>query len=180
MAMGGIYAAALVATSVWWTDWTARQTWAVALTGLVLIWYAWEAMQLRQATFAQRELQLRPLVVLEPEKNSFRLRNFGHGTALNISIDDVIVSEQEEIVIRFPQVIPVLPAGATAEVRAESFKKGRLAGDFFLAHLDPEYASLDLRVCVHFQNAEMAPYMVTESIRPGELSITDVSTSEAL
>lgn len=27
-------------------NWTAIQTWAVVLTGIVLIWYTWETMQL--------------------------------------------------------------------------------------------------------------------------------------
>jgi len=48
------------------------------------------------------------------------------------------------------------------------------------AHLDPQYAKLNLPVRVTFQNAEMTSYVVTESIIPGELRITKLSTSEAL
>lgn len=170
-----------IAAVFWWTgDWTARQTWAVALTGFVLIWYTWETMQLRRAAFSQRQLQLRPLVVLELDEKGFAVRNVGHGVALNVQVEDVVLSEQEEIVIRFPRLLPVLASGGTVQVAAESFKKGRSAGDFFLAHLDPQYARLSLRVHVRFQNAEMAPYVATESIIPGELRITELSTSEAL
>ena len=82
--------------------------------------------------------------------------------------------------IRFPHLLPVLASGATAPLVAESFKRGRSAGDFFLAHLDPQYAKLNLPVRVTFQNAEMTSYVVTESIIPGELRITKLSTSEAL
>ena len=87
-----------------------------------------------------------------------------------------MLSEQEEVLIRFPQLVPILPAGASVDVAAESFKKGRSAGDFFFAHLDPEYARLKLHVRVHFRNAEMTPYSVVELLRPGVLSIEEVST----
>jgi hypothetical protein len=137
-------------------------------------------MQLRRAAFSQRQLQLRPLVVLELKEKGFVVRNVGHGVALNVQVGDVILSEQEKVVIRFPGLLPVLASGATAELAAESFKRGKSAGDFFLAHLDPQYASLNLRVRVQFQNVEMTPYVVTESIIPGELRITELSTSEAL
>jgi hypothetical protein len=170
-----------IAAAFWFTaDWGARQAWAVALTGLVLVWYTWETMRLRRVASAQRELQLRPLVILEPHEKGFVVRNVGHGAALNIRIDDVILSESEDVVIRFPRLLPVLAGGASAELPAESFKRGKSAGDFFLAHLDPVYATLDLRVRVRFQNAEMKPYVVTESLNPGELRIAELSTSEAL
>ena len=170
-----------IAAAFWWTaDWTERQTWAVVLTGLVLIWYTWETMQLRRAAFSQRQLQLRPFVVLEPEEKGFLVRNVGHGVALNVQVDDVTLSEQEEVVIRFPRLLPFLASGGTAQLAAESFKRGRSTGDFFLAHLDPQYATLNLRVRVKFQNAEMTPYVVTESIIPRELRIMELSTCEAL
>jgi len=67
-----------IAAAFWWTaDWTARQTWAVALTGLVLIWYTWETMQLRRAAFAQRQLQLRPFVLLELGRRGLRSETLG-------------------------------------------------------------------------------------------------------
>jgi len=98
---------------------------------------------------------------------------------LNIQVNEVILSEQEEIVIRFPRLLPVLASGRTAPVAAESFKRGRSAGDFFLAHLDPNYATWSFRVRVKFQNAEMTPYVVTEAIIPGELRIAELSSREA-
>ena len=73
-----------------------------------------------------------------------------------------------------------IPKAVAVHPLAESFKRGRSAGDFFLAHLDPQYAKLNLPVRVTFQNAEMTSYVVTESIIPGELRITKLSTSEAL
>lgn len=86
-----LYCAGIAIAFCWLQDWTARQTWAVILTGLVIIWYTWETMQLRRGTFAQRELKLRPFVVLEPREKGFCMRNFGHGVALNVRVEDVTI-----------------------------------------------------------------------------------------
>jgi hypothetical protein len=181
LAAFALYFCGIAAAFYWCTDWTARQTYAVVLTGLAIIWYTWETKLLRHATLAQRELQLRPLVVLELKKEGgFWAHNVGYGPALNVSVDEVTIDQTEEVVVRFPAAICILEAGKSAHVVAESFKKGKPADDFFLAHLDPQYANRDLRLRVTFQNAEMRPYSVTESVRPQVLSVVEVSSSEAL
>lgn len=153
-----VYSLGVAAAFYWFTDWTARQTWAVVLTGLAIIWYTWETTLLRRATVAQRELQLRPFVVLEPKKEGgFWAHNIGYGPALNIGVDDVTISPTEDIVVRFPAKIYMLEAGKSAHVAAESFKRGKPAGNFFLSSLDPQYTNTDLRLRVTFQNAEMRP-----------------------
>ncbi len=43
-----LYSAGVAAAFYWCTDWTARQSWAVILTGLAIIWYTWETTLLRQ------------------------------------------------------------------------------------------------------------------------------------
>jgi hypothetical protein len=115
--------------------------------------------------------------VLEPAGNRLVARNLGRGVALNVQIVHVVISEKEDVSIHFPRLLPFLAAGATCDVAAESFRRGRTAGDFFLAHLEPKYARLDLRVRIHFQNTEMANFAVTETIRPGKLRIAGLSTS---
>lgn len=65
------------------------------------------------------------------------------------------------------------------DLAAQSFRKGRL-DESFIAHLNPKYATLDLRVRITFNNAEMKPYAVTESIQPRSLHIADISTSDSL
>jgi hypothetical protein len=176
-----LYAAGLTAVFHWCTDWTARQTWVVILTGLTIIWYTWETSLLRRATFAQRELQLRPLVLLEPKNDGgFYAHNVGYGPALNVSFDDVTIDEAHEIVARFRETIYMIEAGKAANVSAETLKRGKPAGDFFLAHLDPQCANRDLQLRVRFQNAEMRPYSVTELVRPQALAVVKVSSSEAL
>jgi hypothetical protein len=172
-----LYGVGLAAAFYWCADWTARQTWAVILTGLAIIWYTWETALLRHATLAQRELQLQPVVLLEPRNDGgFYAHNVGYGPALNVSFDDVTIDETEDVVVRFPGTVFMIEAGKAANVSAETFKKGKSAGDFFLAHLDPRYANRDLQLRVRFHNAEMRPYSVLESVRPKTLSVVSVSS----
>ncbi len=156
-------------------NWTAIQTWAVVLTGIVLIWYTWETMRLREAAFAQRELQLRPFVVLELKKKQFEVANLGVGVALNVKINEVTIDKEFEITVRFPEGIALLRPGETQPVEAESFKKGKSAGDFYLAHLDKEYANREIEVRVEFQNVEMKTYSVSERVVPGQLQMKGFS-----
>jgi hypothetical protein len=175
-----LYSGGMLVAFYWCQDWTARQTWAVILTGLAIVWYTWETVLIRRATLAQRELQLRPFVVLEPKREGgFYAHNVGYGPALNVRVEDVTVDQIEDVVVRFPESVYMIAAGKSANLAAQSFKKGKPAGDFFLAHLDPTYANRDLRVRITFQNAEMRSYAVTEAVRSQELSVLEVS-SEAL
>jgi hypothetical protein len=160
-------AAAFVLTS----DWTARQTWAVILTGLVIIWYTWETMQLRYAAHAQRETQLRPYVVLEAAPGALSVANVGNGVALHVRLAPVIVSRELSVEIRFPQSIAILRPGQSVPLVARSYKKGVDAGDFFNAHLDPQYATLELEVKVTFDNVELKAYSTTQRVTPGNLVV---------
>jgi hypothetical protein len=74
-------------------DWSAIQTWAVVLTGIVIIWYTWETMQLRETASSQRELQLRPFVVLELKDKKFVVTNVGPGVAVNVRITAFSISD---------------------------------------------------------------------------------------
>ena len=149
----------------------ALQSWAVVVTGAVIVWYTWETRQLRVATFRQVELALRPFVVLQPNDSGFKLTNVGSGVALNVVIDDVRISEEFDLTIRFPDSVAVLRPDETLSVRAESFSKGNAVGDFFCAHLDPCYATLTLSITLRYDNADLKSYVVTQQIAPGKLEI---------
>ena len=99
----GLYAGVMWYVFARESDWTARQTWAVVLTGAILIWYTWETMQLRYAAHAQREAQIRPYAVLQPTPGRLSVTNFGNGVALHIRVETVIVNEEFKIEIRFPK-----------------------------------------------------------------------------
>jgi hypothetical protein len=157
-------------------NWTAIQTWAVVLTGVVLIWYSWETMRLREVAFSQREIQLRPFVVLELKKKQIEITNIGVGVALNVKIKEVTIDKEHDIIVRFPaEGIAVLRSGETQPVQAESFKKGTSVGDFFLAHLNNEYANQEIELKIEFQNIEMKSYSVSERVVPGQLRMKGFS-----
>lgn len=154
---------------------TVIQTWAVVLTGIVLILYTWETMRSREAAFAQRVLQLRPFVVVELKKKQFEVTNLGVGVAINVKINDFVIDREFEITVRFPESIAVLRPGETQPMQAESFKKGISASEFFLAHLDKEYVNREIEVKIEFQNVEMKPYSVSEYVVPGRLQMKGFS-----
>jgi hypothetical protein len=152
------------------------QGWVVFVTGIVLAWYTWETWGLRCAANAQTEQQIQPFVILErgERDRKFQLRNLGSGLALNLSIDDIVIDQDEQIVIRFGTVV-LLPAGACADVAAESFQRGRHVGDFFTAHINPRYATMALDVCVRFHNIKMVRYVVATSVGPRTMIIKGVA-----
>jgi len=131
-------------------------------------------MNLRKAAYAQIENQVRPFVVLEDIGNQFQIRNLGPGTALNIRVSDVEIDIQNQIFVRFPEIITVLPPWEIKQIKATSFHGNIETGDSFTSHLDPKYANLDLQVDVNFCNVEMKKYRISERVRPGNLEILGV------
>jgi len=169
----GLLAAAYFRASP--TDWTALQTWAVVLTGLVIIWYTWETKELRLAAYAQMDLQIRPYVVLKPETAKILVTNFGNGVALHIRINPVVVSAVEDIELRFLETIPVLRSGESANIAATGFKKGKPTSDAYNAHIDPKYANQQLKVTVRFDDLELKTYSITQQVSSGSVVISAVA-----
>lgn len=163
--------AVVVGYCVWSKDLTAVSAWVVALTGLVILWYTWETMQLRRAAFLQREVQLRPFLVFRRDDKRYVVENIGIGAALDIRLDIVLVSDELQMEIRFPEPIPLLKPASIAEIKTESYVKGKLSDDAFTAHLDPKYAALTLDVTLRFSNVEGKRYKLIETVAPQTLSI---------
>ena len=157
------------------TDWTALQTWAVVLTGLVIIWYTWETKELRLAAYAQMDLQIRPYVVLQPESAQVLVTNFGNGVALHIRIDPVVVSAAEDIELRFLKTIAVLRSGESATIEATGFKKGKQTGDGYNAHIDPRYANQQLNITLRFDDLELKAYSITQQVSSGSVVVSAVA-----
>lgn len=171
---------------IYWTlkfesDWTARQTWAVVLTGFVIIWYTWETMLLRQVAVLQRELQLRPFVVFRKEGQKYVVENVGNATALGVRIDEIKISEPTTMLeIRFPGSLSLLKPGSIADVEIDVFINGKKSDSTFAAHLDPKYAIQDVDVHIHFSNIEGKQYLLTEIVSPKTLSIKGFRNEPAL
>lgn len=163
------------------TDWTARQTWAVVLTGFVVIWYTWETMLLRQVAVLQRELQLRPFVVFRKEGQKYVVENVGNATALGVRIDEIKISEPTtRLEIRFPGSLSLLKPGAITEVEIDVYINGTKSDSTFAAHLDPKYAIQNVDVHIHFSNIEGKQYSLTEIVSPKTLSIKGFRNEPAL
>lgn len=176
-----VYGVGIYCTLKFETDWTARQTWAVVLTGFVVIWYTWETMLLRQVAVFQRELQLRPFVVFRKEGQKYVLENVGNATALGVRIDEIKISEPTTMVeIHFPGSLSLLKPGTIAEVEIDVFINGKKSDPTFAAHLDPKYAIQDVDVHIHFSNIEGKQYSLTEIVSPKTLSIKGFRNQPAL
>jgi asparagine N-glycosylation enzyme membrane subunit Stt3 len=81
-------------------DWVILQTWAVVLTGAVVIWYTWETMRLGRTAREQIEVQIRPFVILHPNSAEFAVENVGQGPALNVRIKDAVIDKPSNVVVR--------------------------------------------------------------------------------
>ena len=90
-----------------------------------------------------------------------------------MKVNPVQVSADHEIIIRFNEIYPTLVTGDSVTISAESFKKGKSAGDFFLAYLDPEYANRILDIVVEYQNVELKKYITKERVSPQKREIID-------
>lgn len=151
------------------------QTWAVVVTGAVVLWYTWETMRLRRMAVRQAELQLRPYVVFSADGREFFVENVGAAVALNVHIDDVEIYSPARTDVRFSSRISVLRPFEKTSVEASVFVDGQASTDFLLAHLNPAYASTQRPVTVRFCNAEGLEYAVTFLIAPGKVEAGAVS-----
>lgn len=168
----GLYGFATAVAFLLAPDWTARQTWAVVLTGVVVIWYTWETKRLRETSARQLEVQIRPFVFLRPANGGeFVVENVGAGAALNVRVREVVVDSDHDVRIRFPDIVPVLRRGEIVPLRAETFREGRRAGDFFTAHIDPRYANRPLSLTIEYQNLELKSYMVVQKTELAAMKI---------
>ena len=159
------------------SDWTGRQSYAVILTGAVIVWYTWETSELRKASHRQMALQVRPFVVLSRSDNQFKVTNSGNGPALNVRVSDVQVLSDAGAVIRFPEAVAILPRDATSAIKAKSFLEGRYERDFLDAHLDPQYANRSLSIELRYQDVDLRTYTVNQRTGPGTFEITGFSES---
>jgi hypothetical protein len=176
-----LYAAGIACALRYESDWTAKQTWAVILTGVVLIWYTWETMLLRRVAVVQREAQLRPFVVFRGEGNAYVVENIGAGAALAVSIDPVtFVEPNVQLQISFPKPLALLRAGAVQPLEVAVHINGRLADPVFAAHLDPNHAVENLDVKIRFKNTEGKEYVLVETIAPNTLTIQGFRDAGAL
>ncbi|RJP79505.1 MAG: hypothetical protein C4522_10375 [Desulfobacteraceae bacterium] len=171
--VAAIYFAVILIFALFIRDWLAAQTIAVVLTGVVLIWYTIETQLLRKESQKQTEIQIRPFVIVELKNRKFYLKNLGHGPALNVKIRPVQVSSEESIIIKFGETVPTINPGETIELKVEGFHHGNPTGDFFTAHLNPEYANRNLSIFIDYQNIDLVQYTTRERVSPKKWEIVE-------
>jgi len=76
------------------------------LTLLAILWYSWETSQLRIQQKDIMELSLKPHLIFLFQRGVFNLYNIGNGPAINIRIDDAIVSLPELPKVRLRFIYP--------------------------------------------------------------------------
>jgi hypothetical protein len=168
-----IYSAGVLLFSVIVKDWIATQTFAIIVTGAIVIWYTIEAQLLRRETQKQTEIQIRPFIKIVHSNRKFYLKNLGPGPSLNVKVRPVQVSSEESIIIKFDEVIPEINSGEMVEINAEGFHHGRSTGTFFLAHLDPKYANRNLSIFIDYQSIDLKTYTTRERVSPKKWEIVE-------
>ena len=166
------YCAGFFATFFLTTDWTARQTIAIALTGLIVIWYTWETMLLRQTAVVQRELQTRPFVIFLGDVGNFRVENLGASPALGVIIQAVKYTEDGiDLLIEFPTTVPILHGGETLPIETKVTINGRKIDAAFAAHIDPKYAEIEVAIAISFRSIEGKAYKLAQVTAPRSMTI---------
>jgi len=184
--LGGFYLATLsILSEHSWVPLQTMQTPVLIATGLIIIWYTWETRrlgnetkQLSKEAKRQTELQLRPLIILRCTAEGFEVSNVGNGTALNVSINDIIISKIEEVRVRFPEPVPVIRSGESMPIFAESLKQGQIQNppNVFFAHLNPTYANRSFEFAISFEDIESRSFCAKQSIGPKKISIIGISS----
>ena len=158
---------AVIACGYWFTsNSTDRQTWAVVVTGAVVIWYSWETMRLRATG-------IRPYVTAIPSDSYITVANVSSAPAVNVRIRDIVDKQGRlddfPMEIKFGQPAPWLAPGASTQIGMKAYLAGRQT-DFLTAHIDPRYASLKFDIVVEYSDVEGREYRVTQRVAPGSLT----------
>jgi hypothetical protein len=135
-------------------------------TALILIWYTYETYKLREVGQKQIELQQRPFVILEVsiseyDEASYRVRNIGVGTAINVRVMDIHPDGEDWAFRFFPHFFQVLGPQETRKVHPHMEFQDRLDEEIVrerLLHLD--YGRFSVRI--EFFNVDTARYYVSQ------------------
>lgn len=156
-------------------DSTKLQTWAIIVSGFILIWYSWETRLLRVIASDQKNQQIQPLIIYENRRAGHYIKNIGNGVALNVRINRVLIGGSEDIEVIFPDSTPVLSPGEEAQVEGEFKVNGVELSDIHgTAHLSTGFANQTSIMSISYSNIEYRMYLTKERISPGKIEILEV------
>lgn len=164
-----------------WVGWfciddpTKLQTWAIIVSGFILIWYSWETRLLRVIASDQKDQQIQPLIIYENRRAGHYIKNIGNGVALNIQINRVLIGGSEDIEVTFPDSTPVLTPGEEVQVKGEFRLRGVELSDVNgMAHLSAGFSNQISTMSIGYSNIQYRKYLTTEQISPGKIEILTV------
>lgn len=151
---------------------TNIQTLATVVGGLILLWYTWETMLIRQIANSQREIAIQPFVVLKNLNGKYYLENLGSGVALNVSVQTILKGDDSyRLEISFPKKIAVLRAQSEELLNPITKVNGAEVNNTHAACINPKYANEETEVNIRFSNVEGRVFLVKVIVSPNNLSI---------
>ena len=146
------------------------------LTLIAVVWYSWETSQLRIQQKDIMELSLKPHLISIFRLGDFYLCNIGNGPAVNIRIDDVMVTLHKLPTVRLMFSCPyVLKKDESKPIKIKILTEdgSREAPDFHLGWLLLPAATETVDVNIYFENLMGKGYEYKSSIGKGMPSEVD-------
>lgn len=158
-------------------DATKLQTWAIIVSGFIVIWYSWETRLLRIIASEQKDQQIQPLVIYENRNASHYIKNIGNGVALNIKINRVLIGDSEDIEVIFPEATAILRPGEEIQVKGKFKVKGVELSDIHgTAHLSTNFSNQTSTMSISYSNIQYRRHITTEQISPGKIEILNIQS----
>lgn len=130
----------------------------------VIVWYAIETHKLRQETAKQKELQLRPFVMLINFEGKYALKNLGFSPALNVKIENIMTDKfvfyfEEAALVRKDQIYNIKPIKVEA---IENMAKGitKSFDDTIISDFPffPNFKADNYKIKIDYKNMENQEY----------------------
>jgi len=145
-------------------------------TFLSILWYTIETNKMQKTIKHQLDVSTTARLAITVNKyNEFEIANVGNGVAVNINIDDLIISSKEQIKIKFPSFLYLKPdSKETFEVK--NYKDNKEIDFPFFAHLNNSYANKDFFLIIRFE--DILKHKRVEYIRLGISGPKLISTED--
>jgi len=143
------------------------------LTLLAIIAYTWVTWGMKKQMIKQKELSMRPFIVLALDGDRYILKNIGYGpaNAIDTKMDDiVIVKIDENITIKYSfRNIDTMTPGETAPLNI-CYENGNPATEFDQAAIMPRFAARSFDYKIIYHNLENKEYSTSGKLGKGGIT----------